>query len=347
MARRCAIGVLGAIGATLGLVAGCPASDGDHTTTAHGRHMTADHNNDWLVVPDGASSRELYQQFAGSGQRGADKARPALSDARPEVRRNAIVVLTAAIAADGVPDYLAALDDDDPFVASEAAAALASYGPASLSGPENPRAMAALRGHAAAIRDVLRSPNLTARYNAATALLAIVDPDVPLASLLGDEAALVRSVGLQLAGRRTLAAADVEALDRLARHDDDRQLRVRAVNIAGDRAPALAEPMIAAALARGDVDRTTSEIVSAHRMTTTIPAIVTLIATHRESGYFLLTLAALGATCALPAMADPALDPSYATDALRKLSGHPEWTLAQLRAWAAQQPGDAPPCTAK
>lgn len=308
--------------------------------------MHEDAKYDFLL--SASSTRELWAAHRDDDSQTIALVRAALKhDAREQVRRNAVVALTASVMARGVPDYVAALDDPSPVVAAEAAYALAIYGPASLSGPENEPAMTALRGHAALLRALLASPGETARFNAATALRVIVDQDVPLARLLGDDSALVRREGLDLAARRSIGAPELQALAAVAERDPDPQLRVTAVNTAIDRAPQLAGVLLSSALQRGDVDRGTAQLIAQHKLTASVPGILAYLARQPRAAYFLETLAALGATCAARAIAAHATDAwatGFAIDALRVLSGHADWSKDQLFAWAAQQPDDAAPC---
>jgi HEAT repeat protein len=310
--------------------------------------MHEDAKYDFLLSP--ASTREVWAQHRNDDAQTIALVRAALKhDAREQVRRNAVVALTASLMARGVPDYIAALGDPSLIVAAEAAYALATYGPASLSGTENEPAMTALRGHAPLLRALLASPSETARFNAATALRVIADPDVPLAKLLGDDSALVRREGLDLAARRSIGAPELQALAAVAERDPDPQLRITAVNTAVDRAPQLAGALLASALERGDVDRGTAQLIAQHELTTAVPGILAYIAREPRAAYFFETLAALGATCAARAIAAHASDAwatGFAIDALRVLSGHADWSRDQLFAWAAQQADDAPPCRA-
>lgn len=299
--------------------------------------MHADHRDDFLLGP----TREVYRAHVE-----ADAARVALvrralaEDARPEVRRNAIVALTAAQKAAAVPDYVAALDDAAPVVAAEAAAALAAFGPASLAGPANELALAALRAHAPRLRALLAEADETTRFNALSALVAIADPDASLATVLGDGSALVRREALALAGARTLGADDVAALGAFAAADRDAQLRVMAVNLVLARAPERATPVVTAALARGDADRSTASLVADARLVALVPAILAYLKANPKEPYFFATLAAFGATCAAKTIAQLANGPwsrSFAVDALAQLSGHADWSADQLFAWASTQ----------
>lgn len=308
------------------------------------RPMRVDHRFDFLI----GETREVYRAHVD-----ADAARVALvrvalvEDARPEVRRNAIVALTAARKAEAVPEYAAALDDRDAGVAAEAAAALAVFGPASLAGPANEPALAALRAHAARLRALLDAEGETVRFDALSGLVAIADPEAPLAKVLGDASGLVRRAALELAGARALGQEDVAALDAFAAREPDAQLRVRAVNLVLGRAPGLAVPMVTAALGRGDADRTTATLVADARLVALVPAILAYLKAHPREPYFFATLAAFGATCAAKTIAQLANGPwseSFAIDALAKLSGHAEWSTAQLFAWASAQRESGPPC---
>ncbi|HZJ67401.1 MAG TPA: hypothetical protein VFD36_28025 [Kofleriaceae bacterium] len=308
--------------------------------------MHEDPKYDFLL--SAASTRELWADHRNDDAQTIALVRAALKhDAREQVRRNAVVALTASLTARGVPDYIGALDDPSLVVAAEAAYALATYGPASLSGPENEPAMTALRGHAPMLRAVLASPSETARFNAATALRVIADPEVSLARLLGDSSALVRREGLDLAAQRAIGAPELQELAAVAERDPDPQLRVTAVNTAIDRAPQLAGAMLTAALQRGDVDRGTAQLIAQHKLTASVPGILAYVARQPRAAYFFQTLAALGVVCAARAIAAHATDAwatGFAIDALRALSGHADWSKDQLLAWAAQQPDDAAPC---
>lgn len=321
-----------------------PAPERIEQQTANPMHEDAKY--DFLL--SGASTREVWAQHRNDDAQTIALVRAALRhDAREQVRRNAVVALTASIMARGVPDYIAALDDASPIVAAEAAYALAIYGPASLSGPENVPAMTALRGHAPLLRALLASPGETVRFDAATALRVIADPDVSLARLLGDDSALVRREGLELAAGRSIGVPELQALAAVAERDPDPQLRVTAVNTAVDRAPALAGALLASALQRGDVDRGTAQLIAQHRLAAAVPGILAYVARQPHAAFFFETLAALGATCAARAIAAHAGDAwstGFAIDALRALSGHADWSKDQLFAWAAQQPDDAAPC---
>jgi hypothetical protein len=307
--------------------------------------MHPDRQFDFLL----GTTQEIYRAHVE-----ADAARVALvraalfEDARPDVRRNAIVALTAARKAAAVPDYIAAIDDSAPSVAAEAAASLAAFGPVSLSGPANEPALAALRAHAPRLRELLGAPLETTRFNALCALVAIADQDTPLATVLGDEAGLVRREALELAGARTLGADDVAALGAFAAKDPDAQLRVMAVNLVAARAPQLALPVLAAALARGDADRSTAGLVTDAKLVALVPAILAYLKANPKEPYFFATLAAFGATSAAKTIAQLAKGPwneAFAIDALAKLAGHDDWPTDKLFAWANAQRESGPPCT--
>jgi hypothetical protein len=320
----------------IALACGCGAARPDGASTRE--TMQADPRYDFLL----GETRAIYRAHVHADPARVALVRAALArDARPEVRRNAIVALTAAQQAAAVPDYIAALDDAAPVVAAEASAALAVFGPARLSEPASEPALAALRAHAARLRALLGAPEETVRFDALAGLTAIADPEVPLAAVLGDASALIRRQALELAGARTLGAADVAALGAFAASDPDAELRVRAVNLVVSSAPQLAAPVVVAALARGDADRSTASLVADAGLVALVPAILAYLKANPREPYFFATLAAFGATCAAPTIAQLAHGPwseAFAIDALAKLSGHPDWPTERLLAWASAQP---------
>jgi HEAT repeat protein len=310
--------------------------------------MRVHHEYDFLL--SASSTSELHNRHVHDTPEQVALVRAALhNDARVDVRRNAVVALEAALSERSIPDCIAALNDPAPEVLSEAAAGVATYAPAYLSRPENPAALAALRSHAAAPRSALASSNETVRYNAAMALRVTADAQVDLGVLLRDDSPLVRREGLALASARPLAAPDVKALDELAHNDPDQQLRTQAVNAVAYYAPALALSVLQAAFARGDVDNGTANAIEGRKLTAATPAILGYLQRQPKAVRWLQTLVAFKATCAARAIAGLLSDDTAgfpATEALRALSGHPDWPAAQLAAWAAQQPGDVAPCVA-
>ena len=309
--------------------------------------MRANTENDFLIAP--ASTRDLRAQHQNDGPADIARVRAALhEDARPEVRRNAIVALSASLQERALPDYIAALDDTAPQVAGEAAAALATYGAPTTGRDENAEALGALRSHAVVLRAALTSPDITTRYNVARALRVIADPDTDLGIVLGDQTSLVRSEGLGLAASRTLGAADVALLDKVARQDSDPALRARAVTVVAAKAPAeLAAPVVSAALGRNDVDRTTADAVSEAHLTAVIPAILTYLRARPYRLEWLTTLIAFNPPCAartLAGMLSDATSGHAAEQALRTMSGKPSLSTEQLVVWANAQPDDVAPC---
>ena len=313
--------------------------------------MHEDHKYDFLLSP--SSTHELYDRHVHDSPEEIATVRSALrEDSRAIVRVNAIVALSASLKERAIPDLMAALDDTDPDVVSEAAFSLAASAPEYLSRPENKETMAALRSHAAAVRAALSSANVRVRFNAATVLVALVDPDVDLGILLRDTTSLVRAEGLKLAAARATAGhaigpADVKLLDAVARTDADPQLRTRAVNLVADHAPMLAAPVLVAAFERGDVDRGLAQTIEANKLGYLVPAIVAYVQKQPKEAYWLKTLVVLKATCASQVIAGLLADYTtgeLAAEALRSLSGHSDWTAAQLEGWAKQQPADVAPC---
>src|SRR3569623_78975 len=183
------------------LVACCSGNGGAQKKP---RSMLEDSRYDFLLSPEGA--HDLYMAHRNDSAEEVAVIRAALrDDARTQVRVNAIVALSASQQQRAMPDFVMALDDPEPAVVSEAALHVASGGRESVAHPTDQNAMAALRSHAAGIRAALASDSIRVRYNAATALVAITDPELDLGKLLRDDEALVRGVGLDLAVERERA----------------------------------------------------------------------------------------------------------------------------------------------
>jgi HEAT repeat protein len=272
----------------------------------------------------------------------------AVDNSRAQVRRNAIVALSAALKDKAVPDYLAALDDQAPEVAAEAAASLTTYADEATDRPKNAELIGKLREHAAMLRNVFTSPNATARYNAAFALNLIGDPEVDLATVLTDPVAIVRMEGLGIAASRKLGPADVKVLDTLARKDPDSQLRIQAVTVVVLRAPPdLATPVLAAAFERGDVDLTTANAAEDQRLIAALPAILAYLRAHPYDVSWVSVVKSFNAPCAARTLAmllSNNMSGSEALATLRSLSGKASATAEQLIAWAQTQPDDTTPC---
>ena len=311
--------------------------------------MDVHHEFDFLI--SASSTRELHAQHVNDGPEELAQVRAALrTDSRSEVRRNAIVALTAALAERGIPDYISALDDSAADVVAEAAFSLATYSPAYMTRPESKEGMAALRTHATALRGALQSSSARTRFDAAHALRVIADPDVDLSLLLEDESSLVRNEGMALAYERSVDAKEVALLDKVARSDSDEDLRGQALALVARRAPpSLAVPVLSAAFARGEVPFILANAVEDAKLTQLTPSIVEYVEGHPKAFRWLAVLSSFNATCAARKIAamlsDPATGP-YALDALRSLSGHSEWGEEQVKQWAMQQSEDAAPCLA-
>ena len=274
-------------------------------------------------------------------------------DARAKVRVHAIVALSASAKAAANDAYTAALDDPDPAVQAEAAFTLTVFARASVGAAPDAQVAAVLRAHAPALRAQLASPDARTRANLASVLVFLVDPDVDLGVLLRDPTSLVRGEGMKLAiaraaAARTIPPADVTLLDAVARSDPDGQLRLAAVNaVAGFAPAAAAAPVLAAAFERGDVDTATARAITEARLTVVVPAMLAYVQKEPRATYFIEALAALHATCAsaaIGALLTHFTAGDAAAAALRSLSGHPEWTPAQLGDWARQQPAHVAPC---
>lgn len=323
-------------------LAACNAS-ADQRRASSGGPMEIHHEFDDLL--DAPSTHDLHEQHVHDDATAVAHVRAALrTDSRPEVRRNALVALSAAIRDQAIPDYVSALDDPDLDVAAQAADQLVSWAPAYMGRKQNDAGMSALRAHADKLRNALDSTNETTRYYGARGLRVIADTQVPLAKLLGDGSGLVRAEGLLLAQSRSLGSDDVKALDKLSRTDPDERKRSQAVTVVVDKAPPeLALAVLEAALSRGDVDTSTADAVRARQMKIAIPAIVRWVPSHPKDLAWLDTLVALNATCAASTLVTLLSDFTAGTparDALRALSGHPEWREAELTKWAAT----VPPC---
>lgn len=336
-----------AISALLSLnVPACGSSRSDNSVPSK-EAMRVHTEYDFLLA--NSSTHELYAAHVNDGPEQVARARSALhEDSRVQVRRNAIVALSAALKDNGVPDYLSALDDQAPAVIAEAAASLTTYAAETTGRPKNLELIGKLREHAAALRKVFTSPDATARYNAACALNLIEDPEVDLATVLADPVAIVRNEGLGIAASRKLGPAEVKVLDALAQKDTEPQLRARAVTIVVLRAaPDLAAPVLAAALARGDVDRQTADAAGDQRLVAALPAMLAYLRAHPYDLAWLTAVKSFKAPCsarALAALLANNMTGSEALAALRALSGKPDWSAEQLAAWAQAQPEDIVPC---
>jgi hypothetical protein len=328
--------------ALVAFVAACGAGHADDTPTPK-PVMRIHPEYDFLASP--SSTHSIYDDHRHDGPDEVAKVRAALrDDARAEVRRNAIVALTASAAERGMADYVAALDDPDPLVLAQAAAAVALYGVAYMGRPSDDAALRALRAHAPALRAALASADAAARYEAAAALATIADPGADLGLMLRDDSILVRREALRLARSREIAARDVALLDGVARNDSDAQLRADAVAVVIEQAPPeLAAPVVIAALGRDDVSRGVAEAVGVRKLTAVVPAIVTHLRAVPKDTIWLDTLVGLHATCAAQAIASLLSDYTArgpAIEALRALSGLADGTADQLAAWAKTQPED-------
>jgi len=96
------------------------------------------------------------------------------------------------------------------------------------------------------------------------------------------------------------------------------------------------------------VDRSTADLVADAKLVALVPAILAYLKANPKEPYFFATLAAFGATCAAKTIAHLAKGPwneAFAMTALAKLSGHVDWPLDKLLAWANAQPESGPPCT--
>ncbi len=320
--------------------------------------MRVHHEYDYLIGP---STHELYVRHRDDGPKEVAELRAALRrDSRVEVRRGAVIALTAALKIDSIQDCIAALDDPDPRVYTEAAHTLTVWGTAGTSNEDNPAALRALREHAPAFREVFKSPpsaeTANIRYNAAEALRVIADPEENLVPLLSDPLDNVRSEGLRLVEaliyerKKTLGPADVAALDNVARTDSDPQLRWRAVTLVANGAPPdLSISVVSDALGRGDAHGGISSAVIDRGLTGTIPAIIAHLRTNPRGDAateWIKVLVAFRATCAARVIASFLNAPSVgfpAEEALRELSGN-RGTADMLAAWADAQREDVPPC---
>lgn len=328
------------LGIMLLVLSACSSSPVEHHSTESGSLMQVNHDNDFLLAP--TSTHDLHAEHVQDSPAEVARVRAALTDARVEVRRNAIVALTAALKEKAMVDYQRAIEDPAPEVYTEAAATIALYGSAYMDRPQNPVVLATVRKYAPKLRTALEVNNATVRYNAANALRAIADPLVELNAMLGDETALVRSVGLELAARRPLSAADVQVLGEVAARDSEPDLRVRAVNVVARFAPAQAVPIVTAAFARGDVNNDTADAVEASELKALVPAIVAYLQKQPKDVRWLQTLVAFRATCAAPAIAELMADYTagvFAERALRALLEQPTGSRDHLIAVAKQTAG--------
>ncbi len=309
--------------------------------------MDVHHEYDFLISP--SLTRELHAQHVNDGPEELAQVRAALrTDSRVEVRRNAIVALTAALAERGMADYIAALDDPAPDVLAEAAFSVATYSPAYMTRPENKEGMSALRSHAAALRGALSSTNSRTRFDVAHALRVIKDPKVDLAALLQDESSLVRNEGMALAYDRNIGPREVDVLGKVARSDPDEDLRGQALALVARQAPAaLAVPVLQAAFERGDVPFILANAVEDAKLTALTPYVIGYVQQHPKEYRWLAVLSSFGATCAAQAIAGLLSDSTagpYALEALRALAGQQYWTEERAKQWAIEQPESVAPC---
>jgi len=305
-------------------------------------------HSEYDFLLDAKSTRDVYAQHVHDGSDDVALVRAALrEDARVQVRRNAIVALSASLKERGVPDYIYALDDPASEVRAEGAASLANYVAATMQ-PVNNDALTALKTHASGLRAALASDEPTTRYNAARVLRLIGDPKTDLATLLRDDSPLVRSEGLSLVATRSLGPSETALLDSVARTDSDAALRARAVTLVAAKAPPkLAVPIVSAALGRNDVDRSTADAVRDARLTGVLSAILDYLRGRPYRTEWLNALMSFRPPCAAQLLAQMMADATSghaAEEALRTLSGHREWSATQLEAWAKAQPADVVPC---
>lgn len=340
------------IGLCLGFVVSCSSHD-----TGKGAKMTADKRFDFLA--DDIGTRELYAKHRGDGPEMVATLRAALrNDARPTVRQNAIVALTASQDVSRLDDYVVGLDDQDPAVVSEAGYSIATM-LQDLSLPEavRTRAVTALRTHASPLRNAFESPRERVRFNVLVALEAVADHDFDVTKAFRDEASLVRSEGLALAVSRAnadkqLSPHDLTALVDFVQQTKDPRLKDDAINLLVQFAPAQAGPLLVNAIADDSISyQGYKHLVELH-LTNAVPAIIQYMKSHAgmwSTGH-LDTLVAFHATCAAPFLAEmlaaehDSFRVAWISDALRALSDQRDLSDKELAGWAKRQAPDVAPC---
>ena len=150
-----------------------------------GSKMTEEKKFDFLAEDIG--TRELYARHREDSPETIATLRAALRiDARPNVRQNAIVALSASPDVAKLDDFIVALDDNDPGVVSEGGFSIAAMlTDASVADADRTRGLVALRAHADPLRNAFSSTRERVRFNVMTALEAIVDHDFDVAKALG------------------------------------------------------------------------------------------------------------------------------------------------------------------
>lgn len=319
--------------------------------------MTAEKRFDFLA--EDISTRELYARHHGDSPEMIATLRAALrTDARPNVRQNAIVALTASPDAATLDDFIVGLEDHDPAVVSEAGFSIAAMlKDMSLADTARTRALVALRAHAETLRNAFGSTRERVRFNVMTALEAIVDPNFDIAKALQDEASLVRNEGLALAaGRanmdRKLSRHDVDALIDFVRQNKDARFHDDAMDLLVRFAPAQAGPLLVSSIADDSIGYQGLKHLVELNLTNAVPAILAYIKAHpgQWSKEHLDTLVAFHATCGAPLIAElfaaehDKVRSAWISDALRALSEQHELGDQALVSWANRQAADAAPC---
>lgn len=306
-------------------------------------------------------TRELYAQHRGDSPEMIATLKAALrSDARPKVRQNAIVALTASPDPTKLDAFIGGLDDRDPTVVSEAGFSIAAMlQDVTFADPERRRALAALRAHAQPLRNAFASTDERVRFNVMVVLEAIVDHDFDIASALQDDSSLIPGEGLALATLRAnqdtkLSPHDVDALGAFVRQTKDPQFREDTLNLLVRFSPAQGVPLLIGSIADDTISYQGFKSLVELKLTAAVPAIVAFLEAHPGhcSTSHLETLTAFHATCAAPLLARlfeaqrDDVQAGWIRDALLALSGQRDRDLSdkQLIAWAKRQAADAPPC---
>lgn len=319
--------------------------------------MTAKKQFDFLAEDIG--TRELYARHHGDSAEMIATLRAALrTDARPNVRQNAIVALSASPDTATLDDFIVGLDDSDPDVVSEAGFSIAAMlKDASIADAARTRWLGALRANAEPLRKAFDSTRERVRFNVMTALEAIVDHDFDIARALQDEASLVRNEGLALAVSRAnldqkLSAHDVDAVIKFVRQTKDARFHDDGMDLLVRFAPAQAGPLLVNSIGDDTIGYQGLKHLVALRLTNAVPAILAYVKSHpgQWSKEHLETLVAFHATCAAPLMAElfaaehDKVRSAWIGDALRALSERNELSDKELVGWAKRQVVDAAPC---
>jgi HEAT repeat protein len=280
------------------------------------------------------------------------------ADSRPIVRQNAIVALSASLAADNIEDFVTALNDADVAVVSEAGFTIAGrLTNQTLGAQAREQGVVALQQHLNSLRMAFGSKRERVRFNAVYALEAIKDRDLKLSAVLSDEGSLIRGEGLRLAEARAstkegLTRDDLDALVDFVGRTTDAELHDGVMDLVVRFAPQRAAVPLLRAIASGSATFHDLQHAVDLRLEGTPSAVIEHLSKHPDkwTKEDLDALVAFRAVCAGPMLAEfwkgtvdnSAL--SFLRAALRELSGHSDWSDEKLIGWARSQDHGQPPC---